>query len=138
MEEIQLKFGLTLGSTAYEDKISSMILRTVRDQVAVPPTGGNMQRSAAPGATYQELIVTFRSSHAAASIWAELWDAIVADDGEVAFSGMKNDGAASADNPVFSGTARLFQLDSFGTAGQLREQTVTLVVTEDGVTKATA
>lgn len=137
MEEVQLKFGLTLGSTAYEGKISSMILRTVRDRIEVPPTGGSLQRSAAPGATYQELIITFRSSHAAASIWAELWDAIVADDGEVAFSGMKNDGAASADNPVYSGTVRVFQLDSFGTAGQMREQTVTLVVTEAGVTRAT-
>lgn len=135
MSDVQLKFNLSLGGTAFEDKISQMTLRTTRDQVGIPATGGTLQRSAAPGAIYQELIIQFHSSHAAASVWRELYDAIITDAGEVTFAGTAEDAVAGADNPEWSGTSRIFGLDSGGTASTLRQQTVTLVVTEAGVTE---
>lgn len=133
--DVQLKFNLSLGSTSYEDKIRQMTLRTQRGRAEIPATGGNLQRSAAPTDLYQELIIDFFSSHAAASVWRELYDTIITDAGEIAFAGTPNDAAAGADNPEWSGTARIFNLDSGGIVTQLRQQQITLVVTEAGVTE---
>lgn len=133
--DVQLKFNLALGGTQYEDKIRQMTLRTTRGRVNIPATGGNLQESDAPTSIRQELIIEFFSSHAAASVWRELYDAIISDSGEITFAGTPQDAVAGADNPEWSGTARIFNLDSGGIAAQLRQQTTTLVVTEAGVTE---
>lgn len=133
--DVQLNFNLSLGGTAYEDKIRQMTLRTVRGRANIPATGGRLQESDAPTSIRQELIIEFYSSHAAASVWRELYDTIITDSGEVTFAGTPEGGAASADNPEWSGSVRIFNLDGGGTVTQLRQQVVTLVVTEDGVTE---
>jgi hypothetical protein len=57
---------------------------------------------------------------------------------ELDFEGNFEDGATSADNPKFSGTAILLSLESGGTVGQLRQQTITLPIKAGTLVSATS
>lgn len=138
MEDIQLGGNLMLGTVPadYSDYISSMVITTSREAITRPPTLGKPVRSNAAGAPEYQLKLTFHSSLAAASLWAELWDTVESANGEIAFSGNLEEGVTGPDNPEFSGTITVMSLDTGADVGKLRQQSQTYSVTADGVTKA--
>jgi hypothetical protein len=74
------------------------------------------------------MTINFFSSHAAASIWAELYDAIITNTAELTFTARFATGAISADNPEFTGTIIVMSLDTGGTVGELKAQSQTYPV----------
>jgi hypothetical protein len=143
MSTIQLGGNLQLGPVGgplvdYSDYISQMIITTTREGINTPPTLGKPRGSVRPGAISETLEIQFHSDMAATSVWAELWDAIYTDDAELDFAGNLEEGATSVSNPHFVGTIVVMALNTGGQVGQLRQQSQTWPVTEDGVTKTTA
>ena len=100
-----------------------------RDEIAVPATLGTGFKSVAAGALSESLGIAFHSSTAAASVWAELYDAIDTDTGVLYFEGTLNPGVVSADNPKWSGNIVILALNSGGTVSKLREQKQTFPLT---------
>ena len=137
MSDIQLKGNLTLGATDVAAYVSSMVIRRTRNSVTRPATLGNIRETEAAGALKETLTITFHSSVAAASIWAELYDAIDTDDAELTFTGTLEEGAAGADNPEFSGTVVILGVDTGADVTSLRQQTQTYPITAAGITKNT-
>lgn len=132
MSVIQLKGALTLTvgeGTPVDVKnwVSTFTIRTSRESVTIPATLG-LEMSTAAGARSDSLEITFHSGVEAAGLWALLYEAISTPTAEVEFSGTMDEGAVSADNLEWSGTAVLLSLDAGGTVGQLRQQTVTLPI----------
>ena len=140
---VQLKFNLKVAPAgeALADVSSSVSLYklvTSRESVTIPPNGATARRSSAAGTEATDLQITFRSNMTAAGLWAVLFEVIKTDDAEIDFEGTQDAGVVSADNPLFSGTAVLLQLDTGADVGSLRGQTITLPVTDAGITVATA
>jgi hypothetical protein len=106
--------------------------------VEIPGTLGAPRGSQKAGITNQEVTISFFSDVNAAGLWAEFWDIIVTTSSEFYFEGNLNTGGTSADNPKFSGTATLLNLDTGNPVGDLRSNEVTCPVTSAGVTKAIA
>lgn len=124
--EGSVKFGPVGGALVeYGDAISSCVIVTTRDQVAIPGTFGNRQASAAAGGTTREVQLTFMSATAASSFFAELEDAIESDDAELDFEFIKNDAAVGVDNKKYSGTVIVTSLENGGEVGGLRQQSQT-------------
>lgn len=134
MSEVQLTGNLSLGGTDYSSSISSMTIKRTRNSVTVPPTLGNIREVDKAGALKEALEITFFSSMAAASVWAELYDAIDTDSAELTFTGNLDSGATGADNPEFSGTIVVMGIDTGADVGSLREQTQTYPITIAGIT----
>lgn len=139
---IQLGGNLKLGPTGslvdYSDNISQMVLNIARAAIAVPATLGLPTASQSPGSKTETLQITYHSDLAAASVWAELYDAIMSDAAELDFEGTFEEGAVSVDNPKFSGTIRVMGLATGGVVGSLRQQSQTWPLTEEGHVKATS
>lgn len=135
MQDIQLTGSLSLGGTDFSDSISSMVIKRTRASVTRPPTLGNIRETQAAGALQEALEINFFSDLAAASVWAELYDALDTDTAELAFSGEPDGGTAGADNPHFSGTIVILGVDTGADVGSLREQSQTYPITKDGITK---
>ena len=129
MSDIQLKGNLSLGAVDFSASISSMVIKRSRASVTRPPTLANIRETQAAGALQESLEITFFSGTEAASVWADLYDAIDTDSAELAFVGNLNDGATSADNPEFSGTIVVLGVDSGADVGSLRQQTQTYPIT---------
>jgi hypothetical protein len=136
MSEIQLKGNLSIGGTDVSAFVSSMIIKRERVSVTVPPTLGNIREVQKAGALKEALEITFFSSTAAASLWADLYDALDTDSAELAFVGNLSDAATGPDNPEFSGTIVVLGVDSGAAVGALREQSQTYPITADGITKS--
>ena len=133
----QLEGNITFGATDYSDQIHALRINTTRTSVAQKPTFANARESEAAGAIKETLTIMFKSSMAAASFWAELWDVIHSDTAELAFSGTLVDAVVSADNPEYSGTIVVTALETGGDVGSAREQTQTYPVTLAGITVST-
>lgn len=136
MSDVQLTGELSLGGTDFSDSIHSMIIRRTRTAVTRPPTLGNLRETQAAGALVEMLEINFSSSLAAASVWADLYDAIDTDSAELTFAGLLNPGSVGADNPEFSGTIVILGVDTGADVGALRQQTQTYPITAAGVAKA--
>ena len=140
---VQLKFNLKIAPAGevvadVSSQCSMYKLVTSRESVTIPPNGATARRSAAAGTEGTDLQITFRSNMTAAGLWAVLFEVIKTDDAEIDFEGTMDPGVVSADNPLYSGTAVLLQLDTGTDVGSLRGQTITCPVTDAGVTVATA
>lgn len=140
MGNIQLKGNLKLGADSgsaveYGSSISEFIIRRQREEITIPATLGTGRKSSEAGALTEHLMIGFHSSTAAASVWAELYDALDTDASTLYFEGTLNPGAVGADNPEFSGTIIVLGLDTGATVSKLREQKQTYPVTVAGVTK---
>jgi hypothetical protein len=91
----------------------------------IPATLATGETSEAAGAISRSLVVEFFSGTDAASIWAELLDAIETDTAELDFEYKLNSGAVGADNPLFTGTIIVAGLETGATVGTLRQQSQT-------------
>lgn len=139
MSDVQLTGALTINSTDVSAYVSSMTIRRERVSVTVPATLGNLRETQKAGALRESLEIRFHSDFAAASLWADLYDAIDTDSAELAFSGLRfDDAAVSSDNPEFSGTFVVLGVDSIGEVSALRQQTQTYPITDAGITKSTS
>jgi len=141
--EIQLggniKIGPNVGSAVdFSNFVSQMKVITTRVSVEIPGTLGQPRGSSKAGVTNQEVVISFFSDVNAAGLWAELWDIISTTSAEFYFEGNANTGVTGVDNPKFSGTATLLNLDTGNPVGDLRSNEVTCPVTSAGVTKAIA
>lgn len=140
MSIIQLKgeFQLAPAGEAlvdYSNFISSMVIERNRNSVTEPATLGTGREVQLAGTLSETLSITFHSEMAATSLWAVLYDVIDIDDALVDWSGQFEPGAVSADNPKFSGTATLLNLNTGADVGTLRQTTVTFPITGAGITK---
>lgn len=142
MSVIQLKGNLTMAPTGdppvdVKDWVSAFIIHTTRELVTVPATLG-LDAYQEAGATNDSIEIKFHSGVEAAGMWAMLYEAIRTPSAKVDFVGTFDEGVISADNLEWSGTAVLPSLDTGGTVGNLREQTITLPIvagtleTDDG------
>ena len=136
MSEVQLTGSLTIGATDFSDSISSIVIKRTRNSVTVPATLGNIREVDKAGSLKEAVEINFFSDLAAASVWADLYDAIDTDSAELTFSGNLDVGATGADNPEFSGTFVVLGLDTGADVGSLREQSQTYPVTDAGITKS--
>jgi hypothetical protein len=125
---IQLEGPITLGGIDYSSQITSVVLNDTRATVTTPPTFGDATEVDSAGAHKRTMTINFFSSHAAASSWAELYDAIITNTAELTFTARFATGAISADNPEFTGTIIVMSLDTGGTVGELKAQSQTYPV----------
>jgi hypothetical protein len=121
-----------------EDFVTEFRITTQRESVSTPATLGTGQADTSAGAESNTLTISFFSDVSAANFWALLYDIITSDTAEMDFEGNFEDGATSANNPKFAGTAVLLSLDSGGTVGQLRQQTITLPIKAGTLVKSTS
>jgi hypothetical protein len=139
---IQLKGSLKLAPTGdtlvdYSNNISSLVISRNRNSVTQPATLGTGREETKAGTLSESLTINFFSSTAAASVWAVLYDIMDDDASEVDFEGLLNNAAEGTDNPKFAGTAVLLDLETGADVGTLRQQSITLPITADGITKTT-
>jgi hypothetical protein len=135
MSDIQLKGTMTLATVDVSAYVSSAVISRTRQSITRPATFGNIRQTQAAGALVETLTLNFFSSTAAASMWADLYDAIDTDTAELAFECTLNEGAAGPDNPEFSGTIVVLGVDTGAAVGTLREQSQTYPITAAGITK---
>lgn len=139
---VQLKGGLALnlsGETPLIDVknwVSQFLLNTARASVSTPATLG-LDADTSAGERSDTLTIQFHSGVKAAEMWALLYEAITAPEATIDFKGTFDPGAVGVDNPQFAGTATLLSLDSGGTVGQLRQQTLTLPIKAGTLVKTT-
>ncbi len=143
MSNIQLKGAAKLAPTGdtlvdYSNQISSLSIVKSRNSVTEPATLGTGRESEKAGTKSEQLVITFFSDMAAASMWAELYDIIDSDDAILDFESTLNPGPVGVDNPSFAGSATLMNLETGADVGTLRQQTITLPITAAGVVKTTA
>lgn len=138
MSDIQLTGNLSIGAIDFSDNISTMMLKRTRNSISIPATLGSNRETERAGSLKESLEINFFSSMAAASLWAELYDAIDTDLAELPFSGNLGPGATSADNPLFAGTIIILGIDTGAAVGTLRQQTQTYPITAAGITKTIA
>lgn len=122
---IQLEGPITLGGNDYSDEISSFVINDTRNTVTVPGTFGDATEVDRAGAHKWSATITFHSDLAAASVWAELLDAMLTDTAELGFTARFKSGPVSGDNQEVSGTLLVTALDTGGTVNELRQQTQT-------------
>lgn len=140
---VQLKFNLKIAPAGIEPLVdvsaqcSEFKIVTSRDGVTIPPNGATGRGSTAAGAINEQLVITCHSAMDAASLFATLREVIYTDTAELDFEGTHEDGAVSEDNPQYSGTAVLLNLEAGGAVNALRGQTITLPITEAGITATT-
>lgn len=135
---MQLEGNISIGGTDYSDEIVRLIVNKRRETSERRPTFGNARRTQAAGARAESVTIEFAHSTLSAGLQAELEAALDSDDGEVTFSGTFNDAAVGVDNPTWSGTMIVTDLDIGGTPGEENYQAKTYPVTSAGVTKATS
>jgi hypothetical protein len=119
------KLGPTGSLVEYGAAVTNARINTTRAMQTIPATLATGESSQAAGAIARTLTVDFFSGTAAASIWAELLDAIESDDAEVDFEYKLNDAVVGADNPLFSGTIIVAGLTTGAAVGTLRSQSQT-------------
>lgn len=135
---IQLEGPLTLAGTDYSDEIPVCTIVRRRNMTTKPATWGNARASQKAGSITESIRMTFLNDRVAAGVWAELWDAIDTDSGELAFVGRLTTAAVGADNPSFTATIVTPGVEVGGTAGQQNSQTWEFPVTDAGIVKAVA
>lgn len=146
MSDIQLTGNLYIGTvtteqlaasgTDYSASISSMVIKRTRTAVTVPPTLANIRETEKAGALKEMLEINFFSGVDAASVWAELYDAIDTDSATLQFKGNLNSGPTGPDNPEFSGSIVVLGVDTGADVGALRAQTQTFPITAAGIEKS--
>lgn len=135
---IQLEGNILIGGTDYSDEIARLIINKRRNTTTRRPTFGNATRSQKAGDSEATVTLEFVHDVVSASLLAELEAAIDSDSGEVTFSGTFTDAAVGVDNPTWSGTMIVTDLDIGGEPGTETYQSKTYPVTEAGITKATS
>ena len=133
---VQLKGNLSLGPedqetpdvTDYSRYISSLSVMRERTSITVPPNLETARESEVAGPMKETVGMQFHSGVAAASLGAELWDAMDTDSSILYFEGTLEPGAVSADNPKFSGYISVLTLETGADVGTLRQQSQTYPV----------
>ena len=139
----QLKFNLkaAVGGGVLDDinmYVSMFKITTQRESITIPATGATGRKSTAAGVKTEQVQMTFHSPVKAADFWALCYEVISTDSAEMDFSGTVDEGVVSPDNPSWAGTAVLLSLDTGTDVGSLRQQTITLDVTDAGLAKTIA
>lgn len=133
------KFGPVGGPLVeYNASVTSLVINRTRNTIDVPATWANATQDSKAGSRMEMLTLNFLSDPtSASSFWAELWDAIDTDDGELDFECNMVDAATSVSNPKFSGTIVVTGVDTGGQAGELRSQSVTFPIKAGTLVKTT-
>lgn len=131
-----IKFGSPLVD--YGAQIHALRIVRARELVSEKPTFALAEVGDVAGPSRATLTIMFKSSTAAASFWAELWDAIDTDSAELPFEATLNAATVSADNPKFAGTIVVAGLETGGDVGAGREQSQTFPIKVGTLTKTTS
>lgn len=139
---VQLRFNLAVApageaTASVSNSCSEFRIVTQREGVTVPANGGTGRGSTAAGVINEQLVITLKSGIKAADFLSMLREIILTDDAEMDFTGTFDPGLVSDDNPEFSGTAVLLNVEIGGTVGGLRGQTITCPITEAGIAVST-
>lgn len=135
---IVLTGNLTIEGNDVADVVSSFKIIRSFNAVTIPATLANRREVTAAGAMTEQCEITFHSDVAAAGLWAELYDVIDTDDPVIEITGTVSGDTVGPDNPEFSFDCRLMSLDTGGEVGALMQQTITLPITADGISKSTS
>lgn len=133
---IQLEGNIQIGGTDYSDEVARLIINKRRETTERRPTFGNARRTQVAGARAESVTIEFVHDIVSTSLLAELEAALDSDSGELTFSGTFKTTAVDVDNPTWSGTMIVTDLDIGGQPGEETYQTKTYPVTSAGVTKA--
>ena len=133
MSYTQLEGVIKFGSTPvdYGAQIHALRLVRTRELVSEKPTFALAEVGDKAGPSRATLTIMFKSSTAAASFWAELWDAIDTDSAELPFEATLNAAAVS-------GTIVVAGLETGGDVGAGREQSQTFPIKVGTLTKTTS
>lgn len=99
-----------------------------RQMVTRPANLADATETEVAGSLKRTLTFDLFSDTTAASVWGILAEAIESDAGTIDFELTLNSDALSSDNPKYSGTATVPQLEQGATVGELRRQTVTMPI----------
>jgi hypothetical protein len=137
---IQLEGNIQLGvneagATDYSGEITSLRNIRTRNVVTKPATFANAREEEGAGALKEMLEINFLNALTASSLWAELYDAIDTDTGELYWEGTLTSAAVGADNPKFSGTIVVTAVHTGGDVGARLQQRQQYPIV-GGITKA--
>lgn len=133
---IQLEGNITINAVDYSDEITSLVINMRRNTTTRPATFGNANRSQKAGDAENSITINFVNDVVGAALQQELFDAILTDSAELAFTATLKDAAVGADNPTYSGTMIVTDLDIGGDVGVENQQRKTYPLTEAGITVA--
>lgn len=139
---IQLEGHIKLGPvggplTDYSAEITKLVIKRTRTSVTIPATWADAEESEAAGARKNSMDIEFLTATTAASVWAELWDALDTDDAELDFEATQSTDAVGGDNPKWSGTIVVMSAETGGTAGTIRTQAQSFPIKKGTLEKAT-
>lgn len=135
---IQLEGNIEIGGTDYSDEITSLVINMRRNTTTRPATFGNANRSQKAGDAENSVTINFINDTVSTALQAELLAAIQTDSAELTFAATLLDEAVGADNPTYSGTMIVTDLDIGGDVGVENQQRKTYPLTEAGVAIAVA
>lgn len=128
---IQLGGNIQLGPdpnnlTDYSSDISQLVINRRRPGTTRPATYGEPETRQKAGADeYQVTVNLFHDEGDSTNVWAEAWDAMDTEAGELYFEGTYRPGPVSATNPKFTGYMTLVDLDTGHQVGEWRQQNKT-------------
>lgn len=100
---IQLEGAITIGGTDYSDEIGEFLIDITRQTVTEMATYADASENDKAGPQRASVTITAKNELAAASLHRALYDAILTDSAELAFTAKYSTGATSADNLEYSG-----------------------------------
>jgi len=135
---IQLEAPISIGGTDYSDEITSLIINQRRNTTTRRPTFGNANQAQKAGSWEGTVTIEFINDVLSTSLLQELNAALNTDSAELAFSGRFKSAVVGTDNPTWSGTMIVTDLDIGGQVGDENLQRKTYPITEAGLTEATS
>jgi len=133
---IQLEGAITLDSTDYSDEISEFVLTITRATVTEMATYADASENESAGVQNATVTITAKNSGAAASLNQALYAAILTDSAELPFTARYQSGAVAADNPEYSGTLVVTEVQLGNRVGDEMMQSQTFPA--KGITQAVA
>lgn len=95
----------------YSDEVSGFRINMTRTDLDVPATYGNPDESSTAGPKRFTVNIKFNAEHASASLFSMLQAAAIDGDGDVDYSIVYSDAVVSANNPKYTGTFTVTDLD---------------------------
>ena len=134
-----LKFGLVTATTDFGAQIPSLTLNMTRKKIALPATYGFATESEAAGARMNSVTINFFADPTeTASLWSMFYSAFITTSSELQWEGLQEAAVVSTTNPKWNGTLIVTDLQAFGPAGELRQNSVTFPIKAGTLIRATS
>lgn len=132
-KDLILRGNLSLGSTPVEDEVTAFILKFTANDVNIPATL-TKDNSHAPGARKYTIQIDYLSTDGTdGTLFPILWEAVLTETKELAFSGRMRNGAVSVSNPQWDGVLVVSAADLGGEVENLSTGSLTCTMTGEPV-----